>query len=66
MCIGKAISKLWQIRMMHIQHDKNSDSHKQERNGKQRIYFPDNLINRQQRCQDIIQENNNNPKHGIQ
>ena len=66
MFISKTFRKLRQIRMMYIQHDKNPDSHKQERNGKQRIYFSDNLVDWQQGCQHIIQENNDNPEHGIQ
>ena len=55
-----------QRRMIDEQHHQNADRHKQQSGSKQRIDFPDNLIDRQQGRQDVIQEHDNDPESSIQ
>ena len=60
------IRDLRQRRMIDKQHHQDTNRHKQQSSSKQRIDFPDNLIDRQQGRQDIIEEHDNDPESGIQ
>ena len=66
MCILQAVPYFGQRGMVDIEHHQNTDSHKQQGYGKQRIYLADNLIYRQQGSQNIISKYYNNPESGIQ
>ena len=52
--------------MIDEQHNQDTDRHKQQSSCKQWIDFADNLIDRQQGRQNIIQEHDYDPKGGIQ
>ena len=64
--ILQSVPQFRQSGMIHIKHDENPHSHKQQGNCKQRIYLTYNLIYRQQCSQNIIRKHNDNPERSIQ
>ena len=66
MGILQSVPYFRQCRMLHVEHNQNAHRHKQQRNGKQRIYLADNLIHRQQGGKYIIDKDHHNPENGVQ
>ncbi len=66
MRVLQSVPYLRQCGMVDVKHYQNTDSHKQQGYGKQRIYLADNFIYRQQCSKNIISKYYNNPESGVQ
>ena len=59
----QAFPNLGQVRHLHKQHHHQRCCHKEQREGKERIYLADNLVDRQHRGNDIVNEDDQRPPH---
>ena len=55
--------QLRQLRPLHEQSYHQRSRHEEQREGEERIYLADNLVDRQQRGDDVVDEDDDNPEH---
>ena len=61
-CARQSLPQLRNIRLLNEKHHKQGCRHKEQGNGEKWIHLADNLIDRQHRSDEVINEDNNNPE----